>query len=124
MYEKNKIKFSFAPDFQLEILRFIIQDKEGGLVLSRIKPSYLVLIEHSLICEGILKYFKKQRKIPSQNVLKQVLREMLESKTMLTWLLRMISQTSRRLSKIFIQFNYLIQNILKRKSISSLLMLK
>lgn len=78
--KKNKIKFSFAPDFQLEILRFIIQDKEGGLVLSRIKPSYLVLIEHSLICEGILKYFKKQRKIPSQNVLKQVLREMLESK--------------------------------------------
>lgn len=78
--KKNKIKFSFAPDFQLEILRFIIQDKEGGLVLSRIKPSYLVLIEHSLICEGILKYFKKQREIPSQNVLKQVLREMLESK--------------------------------------------
>lgn len=122
--KKNKIKFSFAPDFQLEILRFIIQDKEGGLVLSRIKPSYLVLIEHSLICEGILKYFKKQRKIPSQNVLKQVLREMLESKTMLTWLLRTISQTLRRLSKTFIQFNYPIQNTLKRKSISSLLMLK
>lgn len=77
---KNKIKFSFTPDFQLEILRFIIQDKEGGLVLNRIKPSYLVLIEHSVICESILKYFKKSKKIPSQNVLKEVLKELLESK--------------------------------------------
>lgn len=78
--KKDKIKFSFTPDFQLEILRFIIQDKEGGLVLGRLKPSYLVLIEHSLICEGILKYFKKTKKIPSQNVLKEVIKEMLESK--------------------------------------------
>ena len=78
--KKDKIKFSFTPDFQLEILRFIIQDKEGGLVLGRLKPSYLVLIEHSLICEGILKYFKKKKKIPSQNVLKEVIKEMLESK--------------------------------------------
>lgn len=78
--KKNKIKFSFDPSFQLEILRFIIQDKEGGLVLGRLKPSYLVLIEHSLICEGILKYFKKTKKIPSQNVLKEVIKEMLESK--------------------------------------------
>lgn len=78
--KKDKIKFSFDPSFQLEILRFIIQDKEGGLVLGRLKPSYLVLIEHSLICEGILKYFKKTKKIPSQNVLKEVIKEMLESK--------------------------------------------
>lgn len=122
--KKNKIKFSFAPDFQLEILRFIIQDKEGGLVLSRIKPSYLVLIEHSLICEGILKYFKKQRKIPSQNVLKQVLREMLESKNYVDLVTKDDIPNIEKVIKIFIQFNYLIQNILKRKSISSLLMLK
>lgn len=77
---KDKTKFSFSPDFQLEILRFIIRDKEGGLILKRIKPSYLVLIEHSLICEGIIKYFKKQKKIPSENILKEVIKEMLEGK--------------------------------------------
>lgn len=78
---KDKIKFSFTPDFQLEILRFVLRDKEGGLVLKRIKANYLVLIEHALIFEGIAKYFKKQGKMPSENILKQVIKELLESKT-------------------------------------------
>ena len=77
---KDNIKFSFTPDFQLEILRFVLRDKEGGLVLKRIKANYLVLIEHALIFEGISKYFKKQGKMPSENVLKEVLKELLESK--------------------------------------------
>ena len=77
---KDSVKFSFTPDFQLEILRFILRDKEGGLVLRRVKPSYLVLIEHALIFEGISKYFKKQGKMPSENILKQVIKELLESK--------------------------------------------
>lgn len=78
---KNQVKFSFTPDFQLEILRFVLRDKEGGLVLKRIKSNYLVLIEHALIFEGIAKYFKKQGKMPSENILKQVIKELLESKT-------------------------------------------
>lgn len=78
--KKPKYKFSFDPSFQLEILRFIIHDKEGGLVLKRIKSSYLTLIEHSIIAEGIIRFFKKSGKIPSKNVLKEVLKELLESK--------------------------------------------
>lgn len=80
MRNKTKTKFSFSPEFQLEILRCIIKDKEGGLILKRIKPNYLVLIEHSIICEGIIKYYKKQNKIPSENVLKEVIKELLEGK--------------------------------------------
>ena len=78
---KQNIKFSFSPEFQLEILRYILRDKEGGLVLKRIKPSYLVLIEHSIIAEGICKFFKKQNRIPSKNILKQEVKELLESKS-------------------------------------------
>jgi replicative DNA helicase len=77
---KPKIKFSFSTDFQLEILRYIIQDKEGGLILKRIKPSYLVLIEHSIIAEGINKYYRKHSKVPSRNILKEVVKELLEGK--------------------------------------------
>ena len=80
MRNKTKTKFSFSPEFQLEILRYIIKDKEGGLILKRIKPNYLVLIEHSIICEGIIKYYKKQNRIPSENVLKEVIKELLEGK--------------------------------------------
>lgn len=78
---KDNIKFSFSPEFQFEILRFVLKDKEGGSVLKRIKSNYLVLIEHSLIFEGISKYFKKQGRMPSENILKEVLKELLESKT-------------------------------------------
>lgn len=80
MATKNKVKFSFAPEFQLEILRFLIQDKDGGLVVKKVKPSYLVLIEHSLIAEALIKFFRKRKKIPAKNVLKQVVQELLESK--------------------------------------------
>ena len=78
--KKEKIKFSFDTSFQLEILRYIIQDKEGCLVLSRVKPSYLVLIEHSIICEGLHKYYKKKKRIPSENILKEIIKELLEGK--------------------------------------------
>ena len=77
---KDNIKFEFTPEFQLEILRYIIQDKEGTLVLNRLKPSYLVLIEHSVIAEALFKFHKKHKKMPSENVLKEVIKELLEGK--------------------------------------------
>lgn len=78
--KRPKIKFEFTPEFQLEILRYIIRNPEGPIALTRIKPSYLTLIEHGLIAEGISKYFKKRKKIPSENVLKQVISDMLHTK--------------------------------------------
>lgn len=78
---KRDIKFTFSVEFQLEILRYILRDKEGGLILKRIKPSYLVLIEHSIIAEGISRFFKKQHRVPSKNILKQEVQELLESKS-------------------------------------------
>jgi len=78
--KKPKFKFTFDVGFQLEILRFIIQDKEGGLVLKRIKANYLTLIEHSIVVEGISRFYKKSSKIPSKNVLKEVIKELLESR--------------------------------------------
>lgn len=80
MKTKDKTKFEFSIEFQLEILRFLIRSKEAGLVINRIKPSYLVLIEHALIAEGIFKYYKKNKRVPSENILKEVIKELLESK--------------------------------------------
>ena len=59
---KDKNKFSFLPEFQLEILRFIIKDPEGSIYLLKLKPSYLTLIEHSLIAEGLSKFHKKNKR--------------------------------------------------------------
>lgn len=77
---KTKEKFQFDTDFQFEILKFFIKDKDGGIALSKIKPSYLTLIEHSLIAEGMYKFYKKNKRLPSKNVLKQTLKELLEGK--------------------------------------------
>lgn len=78
---KNKVKFSFTTEFQLEILRFLIQDRDGGLVVKKVKPSYLVLIEHSIIAEALIKFFKKNHKVPSKNILKQEIKDLLDSKS-------------------------------------------
>ena len=77
---KYKEKFQFLPDVQLEILRYIIRDKEGGVALLRIKPSYLTLIEHSIIAQGISKFYKKNKRIPSEAILKQTITDLLETK--------------------------------------------
>ena len=77
---KQKVQFSFSTDFQAEVLKYLLRDPEGGLALKRLKPNYFVLIEHSIIAEGIFSYYKKKKRIPSENILKQVIKELLESK--------------------------------------------
>lgn len=77
---KSKHKFEFDPSFQLEIIRFIVQDNKGGLALGKIKSSYFTLIEHSVIVEGLAKYYKKKSKVPSKNILKEVIKDILEGK--------------------------------------------
>ena len=76
----QKEKFTFSIEFQLEVLRFIIQSKESPLVLNKVKSGYFALIEHSLIIEGVKRYFKKYRKIPSEPLLIETLKTLLESK--------------------------------------------
>ena len=66
MKPKDKTKFSFTCDFQFLILQYILRDPEGWLALKRLKPNYFVLIEHSLIAEGIFKYYKKKKRIPAE----------------------------------------------------------
>lgn len=80
MKKKSKEKFSFSIEFQLEILRFIIQDPNGILALIKIKPEYLTLIEHSLICEGLKKFTKKYKRIPSKPVLWETLQKLIQTK--------------------------------------------
>ena len=45
MKNGDNTKFEVDTSFQLEILRSLLKDKEGGLIIKKIKPSYLVLID-------------------------------------------------------------------------------
>lgn len=73
-------KFSFSLEFQLEVLRFLIQSKEAPMVLSKVKPGYFTLIEHSLILEALKKHYKKYKKIPGMPVLIETARKLLDGR--------------------------------------------
>ena len=73
-------KFSFSLEFQLEVLRFLVQSKESPLVMSKVKPGYFTLIEHSLVLEALKKHFKKYKKVPGMPVLIETTRKLLDSR--------------------------------------------
>lgn len=76
----GKEKFTFSIDFQLEVLRYLIQSKESPLIINKVKPGYFALIEHALIMEGLSKFFRKYNKIPSKPLLIETCKSLLEGK--------------------------------------------
>lgn len=73
-------KFTFSLEFQLEVLRFLIQGKESLLYLPKIKPGYFTLIEHSILVEALLKFVKKYQRIPSEPLLYEQVKTLLDGK--------------------------------------------
>lgn len=73
-------KFTFSLEFQLEVLRFLIQGKESLLYLPKIKPGYFTLIEHSVLVEALLKFVKKYQRIPSEPLLLEQVKTLLDGK--------------------------------------------
>lgn len=76
----NQEKFSFSLEFQLEVLRFLIQSKESPMVLNKVKPGYFTLIEHSIILEALKKHYKKYKKIPGMPILIETTRKLLDGR--------------------------------------------
>lgn len=73
-------KFTFSIEFQLEVLRFLIQGKESLLYISKIKPGYFTLIEHSIVVEALIKFVKKYQRIPSEVLMIEQVKTLLEGK--------------------------------------------
>lgn len=73
-------KFTFSIEFQLEVLRFLIQGKESLLYILKIKPGYFTLIEHSILVEALIKFVKKYQRIPSEVLMIEQVKTLLEGK--------------------------------------------
>lgn len=73
-------KFSFSIEFQTEVLRFMLQNHESVLMLDKVKPGYFTLIEHALILEALHKYLKKYKKAPSEPLLIESVKSLVESR--------------------------------------------
>lgn len=73
-------KFTFSIEFQLEVLRFLIQGKEFPLYVQKIKPGYFTLIEHSIVVEALVKFVKKYQRIPSEVLMVEQVKTLLEGR--------------------------------------------
>lgn len=73
-------KFTFSIEFQLEVLRFLIQGKESLLYVRKIKPEYFTLIEHSIVVEALVKFVKKYQRIPSEVLMVEQVKTLLEGR--------------------------------------------
>lgn len=73
-------KFTFSIEFQLEVLRFLIQGKESLLYVQKIKPRYFTLIEHSIVVEALVKFVKKYQRIPSEVLMVEQVKTLLEGR--------------------------------------------
>lgn len=73
-------KFTFSIEFQLEVLRFLIQGKKSLLYVQKIKPGYFTLIEHSIVVEALVKFVKKYQRIPSEVLMVEQVKTLLEGR--------------------------------------------
>jgi hypothetical protein len=74
MPKTPKHKFEFGTDFQELILQYTLTDPKGYKVLSLYEDSYFTLIPHSIIAYALKKYYKKEKHLPEEPILRESLR--------------------------------------------------
>lgn len=94
---QSEDKFIFTTQFQKEILRYILQSSDGVLVLQKIKPGYFTLIEHSVVMEGIIKFFNRYKKVPTKSLLIEWINHILTSKEYVNLIIKRDIVTIKRL---------------------------
>lgn len=72
------IKFKFHVEFQQDILKYTLLDKNGYKALEMYDDTYFESIEHSVIAYTIKRYYKRKRKIPGKTLLIQELIKVFE----------------------------------------------
>lgn len=78
--DKDREQFKFSIEFQLELIRYLLQSKEAILYLKKIKPSYFTLLEHGIIVDVIHRCIKNFKKIPQESIFLEQVRVMLNHK--------------------------------------------
>jgi len=63
------MKFKFTTDFQFDLLKYTVLDKNGYKVVELYDDSYFTLTEHSVIAYTIIHYYKRTKSIPGKTIL-------------------------------------------------------
>jgi replicative DNA helicase len=79
--ESAKAKYTWDENFQKRILALALTDSEFLIqAFALIKPEYFTNEAHSLICKILFELFEKDRMIPESFVIKQFMKEKINSK--------------------------------------------
>lgn len=77
----NESKFEYTTDYQKELLRFTLKDKDGHKALELYEDSYFTLDEHSIIAHALKKFYEQHRRIPKEPaILKEELSSLFRSR--------------------------------------------
>ena len=63
------MKFDFTTDFQLDLLKYTVLDRNGYKALELYQDSYFSLTSHAFIAHVLKTYYKKKHKIPGKTIL-------------------------------------------------------
>jgi len=80
MSKEEQIKFKYTPEWQWDLLRYISIDKNGYKAITKIRDYYFTLIEHQVIGNCLIEYYKKNMKIPGETILREQVVSLLSSR--------------------------------------------
>lgn len=72
------IKFGFTTEFQYDLLKYTVLDRDGYKALELYNDSYFSLTHHSLIAYALKRYYKRKKKIPGKTILLEELYDVFE----------------------------------------------
>ena len=73
-------KFKFTIEYQFDLLRYIVSDKNGVKALVKVDDGYFTLIEHAVIVYGLKDFYKKNKRIPGETILREIIKDLLNTK--------------------------------------------
>tara|TARA_R110002020_G_scaffold131482_1_gene293938 strand:+ start:820 stop:2214 length:1395 start_codon:yes stop_codon:yes gene_type:complete len=74
-------KFEFTTEYQWNLLKYTVKDRDGVKALELYNDSYFTLNEHSIIAHSLKNFHKKTSRIPREpSLLKEELRELLKTR--------------------------------------------
>lgn len=63
------MKFKFTTDFQLDLLKYTVLDKNGYKAIELYDDSYFTLTEHAVIAYALKGYYKRRKAVPGKTIL-------------------------------------------------------
>jgi hypothetical protein len=77
---KDVTKYQFTIEWQYDLIRYILIDKNGYKALEKVKEDYFTLIEHQLIILALREFYNKNLRIPGETILREQVIKIMNSR--------------------------------------------